>query len=112
MTPPRINAARDARIAVAYRAGRSVAALAALHDIAEKRVRQILALAGVPLRPPRRPPGAGRAAIPVVAPDGRVLGASLTEAAAVLGVSYQAVRGAGTVVEGVLHLHRVPGRAA
>jgi hypothetical protein len=110
MTPPRINARRDARIVVAYREGRSIPALAATHGVGEKRVRQILSAAGVALRPPAKPPTAGRVPVPVVAPDGRTIGGSLAEAAAALGVSYQAVLLAGERRDGVLYLTRLPGR--
>ena len=107
MAPPK-KRLRNAAIVAAYHRGETPAAIAARQDppISADRVRQILRDAAVPIARWHR--GPGRAPIPVVAPDGAALGATLAEAAKAVGCSVGALRGAGHVRDGTLYLHRQP----
>jgi hypothetical protein len=110
MAPPK-KYRRDAVIIAAYQRGDTPEAIAARQSplISRERVMQILRDAKVTIV--RRRGGLGRAPIPVVAPDGTVMGESLAEAATVIGCTYQALRIAGNVRDGVLYLKRMTTKA-
>ena len=109
--PRHPNYARNAAIVAAYLRGEPAAAIGRRQEppVGEAAITAILRRAGVPMR---RHHGPGRAALPVVGPDGTVYGDSLAEAAERLGVSYQTVKAWGEVREGILYLSRTPRKGA